>query len=96
MKLMIAYDGSTYADAARDDLPRAGFPGDTERLVADGSRVSVQIESGDPKTILLAAADVWQADTIYVVAGSTNGTKLDDTASSLITTAKCTVEIVRK
>lgn len=67
-----------------------------ESLAANGTRVSVQIESGDPKAILLQAADAWQADAIFVVAGSTGkGNRLDETASGLITTAKCTVEIVR-
>jgi hypothetical protein len=39
MKVLIAYDGSGYADAALDDLRRAGLPGDAEALVvsvADG------------------------------------------------------------
>lgn len=33
MKVMIAYDGSAYADAALDDLPRAGLPREAEALV---------------------------------------------------------------
>src|SRR5258706_698574 len=33
MKLLIGYDGSTFADAAIDDLLRAGLPGDTHALV---------------------------------------------------------------
>jgi nucleotide-binding universal stress UspA family protein len=32
-KVMIAYDGSTYADAALDDLRRAGLPRDAEALI---------------------------------------------------------------
>ncbi len=39
MKVLVAYDGSAYADAALDDLRRAGLPGDAEALVvsvADG------------------------------------------------------------
>lgn len=67
-----------------------------ERLLDAGVTVSVQVESGDPKTILIQAADAWRADAIFVVAGGTiNGPKLDETASGLITDAKCTVEIVR-
>lgn len=34
MKVMIAYDGSSYADAAIDHLSRAGLPNDTEILLA--------------------------------------------------------------
>lgn len=33
-KILIAYDGSAYADAAIDDLSRAGFPADSEVLIA--------------------------------------------------------------
>ena len=39
MKVLVAYDGSAYADAALDDLRRAGLPGDADALVvsvADG------------------------------------------------------------
>jgi nucleotide-binding universal stress UspA family protein len=58
-------------------------------------KVSLQIESGDPKTIFLEAADAWQADAIFVSAGRANDSGLDETSSSLITNAKCTVEVVR-
>lgn len=34
MRLMIAYDGSSYANAVIDDLPRAGLPTDSEVMVA--------------------------------------------------------------
>jgi nucleotide-binding universal stress UspA family protein len=40
MKVLIAYDGSAYADAAIEDLTRAGLPQNTEALavcVADGA-----------------------------------------------------------
>ena len=33
MKMLFAYDGSSYADAALDDLRRAGLPRDAEALV---------------------------------------------------------------
>ena len=33
MKVMIAYDGSAYADAALDDLRRAGLPREAEALI---------------------------------------------------------------
>lgn len=44
MKVMIAYDGSVYADAAIDDLRRAGLPQKGEALVisiADVSKASI-------------------------------------------------------
>ena len=37
MKLMIAYDGSVYADAALDDLRNAGLPRDAEALIVSVS-----------------------------------------------------------
>jgi nucleotide-binding universal stress UspA family protein len=58
--------------------------------------VTVQLESGDAATVFLEAANAWRADAIFVSAGQANdGGGLDETASALITTAKCTVEIVR-
>lgn len=33
MRVLIGYDGSTYSDAAVNDLQRAGLPGDVEELV---------------------------------------------------------------
>jgi hypothetical protein len=33
MKILIAYDGSIYANAALDDLPRAGLPRVAEALI---------------------------------------------------------------
>jgi len=67
-----------------------------ERLTERGLRVSIEIERGDPQIVLLEAADAWRADAIFVDAGSTSARSgLDATASGLITTAKCTVEIVR-
>ena len=41
MKVIIAYDGSSFADAAIDDLPRAGFPRDSELLVVSVADPSV-------------------------------------------------------
>ncbi len=45
MKVMIAYDGSTYADAALDDLRRAGLPREAEALIASVSDVLVSTYS---------------------------------------------------
>lgn len=75
---------------------KAIFEQAAEPLAAAGLEVSIQVESGVPKTVLLAAADAWRADAIFVVANSgENETGLDRAAASLITDAKCTVEIVR-
>ena len=66
-----------------------------DSLTAVSLKVSVQIESGDAEAIFLDAAEVWRADAIFVSAGRANDQGLDETSSSLITTAKCTVEVVR-
>ena len=55
-----------------------------------------RVASGDFKPFLLAAADDGQTDSIFVAAASAGHRwDLDETAASLITGAKCTVEIVR-
>jgi len=66
-----------------------------DSLAAVGLRVAVQIESGDAEAIFLDAAQALRADTIFISAGSSIEQGLDPTGSSLITTSKCTVEIVR-
>ena len=39
MKILIAYDGSSHADAALDDLRRAGLPQEAEALVISAADV---------------------------------------------------------
>lgn len=56
MKIMVAYDGSAYADAALDDLRRAGLPREAEAA----------IEKGEPQRILIEEARKWDADCIFV------------------------------
>ncbi len=41
MKILIGYDGSSYADAAVDDLRRAGLPSDVEALVVSVGDVPI-------------------------------------------------------
>jgi nucleotide-binding universal stress UspA family protein len=48
MKVLIAYDGSDCADAAIDDLRRAGLPQDVEALVLSVADVLFLPESGEP------------------------------------------------
>ena len=50
MKLMVAYDGSAYADAALDDLRRAGLPGDVQALIVSVSDALVNPSSPIPDT----------------------------------------------
>lgn len=57
--------------------------------------VSVRIERGNLQSVLLEEAENWEADSIFVVAGADNEPGLSPAASSLITGAGCTVEVVR-
>lgn len=45
MKILIAYDGSSFSDAALDDLLRAGLPSKAEALVVSVSEVFVPVAS---------------------------------------------------
>jgi nucleotide-binding universal stress UspA family protein len=59
MKILIAYDGSSYADAAIRDLRRAGLPNDVEALVvcvADGHLPPAGAGTGDG-----SEPDSWRA-----------------------------------
>ena len=49
MKLLIAYDGSSWADAALDDLSRAGLPMDAEVLVLSVADVLLPPDTGAPE-----------------------------------------------
>jgi len=67
-----------------------------DELRAAGLEVSVDIKSGDLKSVLLEEAENWEADAILVVAdGANDESGLTRTAASLITDANRTVEIVR-
>jgi hypothetical protein len=66
-----------------------------ERLAKSGIKASVHIASGDPTNSFLEEAELRRANTIFVDAGVSDGQGLDEIGSSLVTGAKCTVEIVR-
>jgi len=67
-----------------------------DELRAAGLEISVDIKSGDLKSVLLEEAENWEADAIFVVADGTNDESgLSRTAASLIVDANRTVEIVR-
>ena len=92
---LLAVDDGVTANRVSAVYPHAKsiYEQAVEPLVAAGIDVSVHIESGDPKTILLEAVDARRADAIFVAARSDGG--LDEIGSGLVTTANCTVEIVR-
>lgn len=58
MKILIAYDGSDYADAALDDLRRAGLPRDVEALVVSVAEVWLPPPPPSSQEILAGAGEV--------------------------------------
>lgn len=53
LKLLIAYDGSSYADAALDDLKKAGLPENAEALIFSVAEVWLPPEdSGEEQTFI--------------------------------------------
>jgi nucleotide-binding universal stress UspA family protein len=57
MKALIAYDGSTCADAALDDLKRAGLPGEVEALIVTVAELWLPPPPDMFKLILTAATE---------------------------------------
>lgn len=71
-----------------------------KRLSAAELQVSQLIEEGDPKQIIVAEAEEWGADCIFIGAAE-NGSKahrllLGSVSTAIVARAHCTVEIVRK
>ncbi|MGH9848845.1 MAG: universal stress protein [Blastocatellia bacterium] len=57
MKVLIAYDGSPCADAALDDLKRAGLPGEVEALVVSVAELWLPPPSATFKPVLPAVTE---------------------------------------
>jgi nucleotide-binding universal stress UspA family protein len=57
MKVLIAYDGSPCAEAALDDLKRAGLPGEVEALVVSVAELWLPPPSATFKPVLSAATE---------------------------------------
>lgn len=57
MKVLIAYDGSRCADAALDDLKRAGLPGEVEALVVSVAELWLPPPSATFKPVLSAVTE---------------------------------------
>ncbi len=57
MKALIAYDGSACADAALDDLKRAGLPGEVEAMVVTVAELWLPPPSATFKPVLTAATE---------------------------------------
>lgn len=70
-----------------------------EKLSALGLTASLEFASGNPKSVLVEAAENWNADTIFVGANAF-GSKIErfligSTSSAVAARAHCTVEVVR-
>ena len=70
-----------------------------ERLAATQLEVSTRIEEGDPKHVLIADAEEWGADCIFLGASSSNNLLqkylLGSVATAIVARAQCSVEVVR-
>ena len=68
-------------------------------LRAIGLRVSVAIEKGDPRRVLVEEARKWGADSIFVggrrFGGAVERFRLGSVSTALVTRAHCPVEVVR-
>ena len=106
MKILVAYDGSECADAALDDLRRAGLPSKAivkkmideavGRLTAAALRTEVVVKEEDPKRLLIAEAESWGADCIFVGSkgmGWIDRFLLGSVSSAVATRAHCAVEV---
>ena len=69
-----------------------------EQLQTAGLKVSTTVIDGDPKQEILAEAERWKADTVFVGArglGAVDRLLLGSVTNTLVTQAQCAVEVVR-
>lgn len=71
----------------------------TGELSHIGLKTSILREKGDPKSILLAEAEKWNADSIFVGTRDFKSAferfRLGSVSTAIVTNARCSVEIVR-
>lgn len=70
-----------------------------ERLARPGLAIDTAVKEGDPRTVIVDAADEWQADLIIVGShGRTGVTRLvlGSVAQAVVAHAHCSVEVVRR
>lgn len=95
---LIAVDDGVSANRVSAVYPygRAIFEQAAEGRLAKGIPVTVDVRSGNLKSILLDEAEGRKADSIFITANAKDPVAgLDETAAYLITGARCTVELVR-
>ena len=96
---LVAVDDGVSAGRVSAVYPYAAaiFEQAADELRAAGLKISVDIKSGNLKSVLLEEAENWEADSIFVVAGGANEeSSLNEAATALITDAICTIEIARR
>jgi nucleotide-binding universal stress UspA family protein len=95
---LIAVDDGVSARRVSAVYPygKAIFEQAAEGRLAEDIPVTVDVRSGDLKSVLLDEAENRNADSIFIIAKARDsGPGLDETATHLITGAGCTVELVR-
>jgi nucleotide-binding universal stress UspA family protein len=89
--------GSYYQN--REERVSAMLEWAKEELAHIGLKTSVLREKGDPKTILLAETEKWNADSIFVGTRDFKNAferfRLGSVSTAIVTNAPCSVEIVR-
>jgi nucleotide-binding universal stress UspA family protein len=71
---------------------------DVARLRAAGLKTDVAVKNGEPKSLLIAEAESWGADSIFVGArgmGRIERFMLGSVSSAVAARAQCSVEVVR-
>lgn len=71
----------------------------TKELSEIGLKASIAKEKGDPKRVLLAKAEAWNADSIFVgtrdLKSAFERFRLGSVSTAIVTNAPCSVEVVR-
>jgi nucleotide-binding universal stress UspA family protein len=71
----------------------------SERIAAPGLSVETEVREGDPRTVIVDAADEWQADLIVVGSHGRTGLKrlvMGSVAQAVVAHGHCSVEVVRR
>ena len=89
--------GSSNEETARKAQQMAEWAAAELRVI--GLKVSVVMEKGDPRRVLIEQAEAWDADSIFVGGRRFNSAlerfQLGSVATALVTKAHCSVEVVR-
>jgi nucleotide-binding universal stress UspA family protein len=84
-------------DAQRVSWVKAFVEAAEKKLRAAGLIVSSRIEAGDPKQVLVAEADEWGSDCVFLGAAASSSTTsaLGDVSTAVVARVHCSVEIIR-